>query len=472
MAAVPIQPRITLNDLAEFVEDASPAGGSMGWEESAQSIVYDVPFAYVYDAVLLLLGYAYVTPEPCVNNASPINPALPGPNDGPPIEITATTHGTPAAPSNMLTAVSSLAGVFRNAPLFFKTSGLEAGRIHWIYSDLTDGEKRIGLKTGLTSAQAGVSFYVGRLPTNNDTTIENRKFLKRLLPAAHPIFPYMTCTRISSWQGIGPRGKRTAASRLPLSTVIQNVQRYTSIYSKLRLTADFTMPKYGLAKDPTGGQSNAADGILRGNEISRFTWREIAPTSDFITLDKGTMEFGEGLVVGTPFTAPGYAQREVMTGFSLYWSHVPEEYVNTILTDTQLGGNTIGLPIRFMQSLQCVNQNVFMGYNPGTLLLDSIEYERYRMPLQFTDAKPQFWARIKSNFKYFNPPYINPPSLADRITFGHMGHQTAPVGPQQYAWFRTANSPNPLFNGLSRYQAYDFRALFYPLTAYEVSATP
>lgn len=448
--AAPILPRIDLDDLEEFVEDTSPASGGLSWEDSAQTIVYDVPFSYLYDALLLLIGYAYTQDVACKANNDPTNP-IPAPATPVPTFTAACSTN-----SNWLDSVSDMSKVFVNAKIYRTSTGALVGTVVGLNGN--DNNDQLFRAVQLDNPPTFNSFSAAPETFNVGTDLtEKRKFLRRLLPAAHPIFPYMSCTRIDNWQGISPKGKGTSLSRLPLTTIIKNVQKYTSLYSVLRITATFTMPKYKLAKDPP-----------YGNESCRYLWREQSPSASMITLDKGTMVYAEGSgggfipTIGRTFTAPGYGQPEIKQNFAYYWSHIPEDYFNTVATYSPPQGDDIteiGLPIRFVQALQCVNKTNFFGFKPGTLLMEPYEYERFRMPLEFTDAVPRFWVRLKINMQYFNPKYIangtNP-----RVKFGHL---TAPVGMQGYAYFQTANTDPPL----DRYESYDFNSLFYPLTAAE-----
>lgn len=456
MAGKPIKPRISLDDLAEFVADYSPASGGTSWEDAAQTIVYDVPFKYVYDAYLLLLGFAYTEDVACEKNGDPTAPIPPG-NPVQPTTFTArVTSG-----SNFIDQISDYSGLAVGSQLYLKTSGTFTGTVVTLYgnNDTVDTTFRALQLDDFPSnygASGTTTFTIGR--PWGAANIEKRKFLRRLLPAAHPVFPYMVCTRIDNWQGVGPRGKATSLSRLPLSTVIKNVPTYTSVYKTLRINATYTMPKYKVDVDPK-----------YGDEIVRYFWREQSPSANLITLDKGTMVFAEGGigVLGKTFTAPGYGQPEVMQNFSYYWSHVPEDYFNTETTYTANGIaiTDIGLPIRFVQALQCVNQTEFLGFKPGTLLMEPYEYERFRMPLEFTDVIPRFWVRMKINLKYFNPEYITNGENPRQ----HFGHLTAPVGMNGYAFFVTTNTAT----GVSkpRFPSYDFNSLFYPLMENERTAT-
>lgn len=443
---VPITPRISLNDLAEFVQDMSPATGGVSWEDSAQSVVYDIPFQYLYDSLLLLLGYAYTQEQECQKNGDPTNTTPPA-TISVPEEFTANTSNG----SNYLDNLSSMSGIAVGSKIYRKSTQALIGTVVSINgNNNTDSSFRaIQLDTEQSGLNTGISFQIGR--NSAIPNVEKRKFLKRLLPAAHPVFPYMICTRIDSWQGVGPRGKASSLTTMPLSTILKNVPRYTSIYNTLRLTATYTMPKYKLAVDSK-----------YGNEIVRYFWREQSPSANFITLDKGTMVFAEGGLGGVPPTVPGYSQPEVMQNFSYYWSHIPEDYINTETTYTANAEviTDIGLPIRFVQALQCVNQLNFLGFKPGTLLMEPYEYERFRMPLEFTDSIPRFWVRLKINMKYFNPKYIangNDP----RVKFGHL---TAPHGMNGYAYFQV-KSALPGQPAVDRFASYDFNSLFFPLLA-------
>jgi len=415
----PVVPRLTPNDLAEFVEEMSPATGSLSWEEGAEQITYIIPYqdpryanffpGLLYHIRMLLLGYSWTETKAVSPGSTP--------NGG----------------------------------------GLQ-------------------------------------------------QVLRRQLPMAHPQFPWMVCTRVDSWQGVGPRGKMFSTFTLPTgpTTTYQ-----TSKYAKLKVVASFTQPKYELLND--------VEGVY--NENRRYTWRENSASANFIVIDQGSMVFTKGPSAGNPFVAPGYAQAEVMETISIYWTRVPTDYVL----------NNNGDPIRWLNALQKVNSQTFLGYPAGTLLMDSYEYTYYRSPMIWTDAQTRFWCELKANFKYFDPPYgsyLSPPanggimvggtprivnlSSVAALTVGDTliglgiqpgtkitaidyvggvvtmdknalytvngvnvntsasltkrGHLTAPAGLAGYYPIATAaNSPGNT-GGQDRYQSYDFSLLYLPLT--------
>ncbi len=290
---------VTPDDLMAFIADESPEGGSLSWEEGAQTMVYDIPFDFLYGSILTLLGYAYAEPV-AVTTASLTNDPSPPPA----------------------------------------------------------------------------------------TSTEVRNFLRRGLPMCHPYLPYMVCTRIDNWKGIGPRGKKdsffyqqTVQKGLP-------IPKFTSSYETLRISAVFTQPKYNILpdKDPD---------VQAGNELVRFVYRDLGAATQFLTISQGAVVFLEGPFVGKNFSAPGYGQPETTEDITLVWTKVPEDYIC----------DRFGDPIRFINALQKVNSTEFLGYQPGTMRLDSFTYDRYRMPFCWADGSTRFWAEIKAHFKFFNPPY-------------------------------------------------------------------
>lgn len=52
-------PAITVARLWEYVSSISPNSTAMSWDDSNATVVWDVPYAYVQDAISRILGYAY-----------------------------------------------------------------------------------------------------------------------------------------------------------------------------------------------------------------------------------------------------------------------------------------------------------------------------------------------------------------------------------------------------------------------------
>ncbi len=454
--AKPYPPRITVDELMEFVSDESPAGGNASWTESAETIVFDIPGRYLYDAQILLLGYAWVAEAPASGSA--IDPAEDDDEtfpDGPPEDD----------------------------------------------GDDADDDPPDDDPTGPT----------GTSPTVNGPQV----FLRRWLPLTHPYKPNLICTRLDNWKGIGPRGKHPSWQTAKIRNLKIPQSRYTSRYEVVRISAVFTQPPYEILPDSE---------VIKGNEVIRFTWLGQSPSANMITLDQGSMHFTEGDLIGKTFTAPGYAQSEVQQLIVLSWTNVPEEYV--------VNKNTL-IPVRLAGALQKVNSEQFLGFKPGTLLMEPYKYTRYRMHLPDINAVAEFWADIEFSFRYFNPPYgvceiqfhavdgsttlvgaiviEGTPTVpavqagTEALTVGtkvlpdygfpvgttvtnisddgvtvtmsnpwsdttgdytigfersRYGHLTAPRAPNLY--FDIATN-----NGLQRYQAYDFNNFFYPLTNIE-----
>ena len=56
----PYSEGIDLSELAEYVEDTYPGGGPASWMDASETIVYQVPWSKMYDAIITCLGWSWI----------------------------------------------------------------------------------------------------------------------------------------------------------------------------------------------------------------------------------------------------------------------------------------------------------------------------------------------------------------------------------------------------------------------------
>ncbi len=179
--------------------------------------------------------------------------------------------------------------------------------------------------------------------------------LKRVLPARHPLFPWMWCTQVNG-RGLGPIGPRLNAD--PSSTM-----DFAANYRMGRLNLTFSTLPYDILPDDDAS-------VIADGEWRRFTERNQRPASEGLSEQQGQWKFAEG-AVGDPI--PGGKSRIVTTSMLIWtWKAVP----NDCIFDSS------GFATNIEPIIGTINADSFAGRAAGTLLCMPPVYRPYTSPLR------------------------------------------------------------------------------------------
>lgn len=265
-----------------------------------------------------------------------------------------------------------------------------------------------------------------------DTTT---KKLNRILPSFHPYFPWLWCSSISD---IEPKGMGDGRTEPEYTDSF-----YYGAYDKVYVTANYTAPAYEVLSDSNENLDETQDDC---GEYRRYTEWTTEPYSELITLEGGQLLYNApGYAIdGKPVmgSVPKVKQRK--TKVKCVWREVPTDFVC----------NGLGIPQKLLDIQKCTNKYEFMGFPIGTLLCESVELEKYVMPVA-TDALDRqiFYYDVTFNFIYFDPE-VDPDS-----TFTERGWSLAPA---QNGYYFPVRYPL-IFGAIVRadlYTPYDFAAAF------------
>jgi hypothetical protein len=264
--------------------------------------------------------------------------------------------------------------------------------------------------------------------------------MHRVTPFPHPAFPWLYVDAdvgISDVKPVGP------GMKFPY-----NGQIYVN-YTYAILTLLFTERKYAVLED--------ADVTV---EFDRYVSFYDKGSGEFIQLDTGSYAFTYDAITtakgiqGAKFKS-GLALLDAKDNLILLWRLVPHHYLHNIQ----------GIAKNILDALSKVNNDFFLGFQPGTLYFDSHEKEQKSFPIipgTYTDT----WAwDVTLIFKYRNPPHD--PFYDKQEQWQSLGHNLAPApqaGPDGL-WYPIASLPFITNNtarggGAPLFQATDFTKIF------------
>lgn len=175
--------------------------------------------------------------------------------------------------------------------------------------------------------------------------------LDRTLPMRHPEFFWLYASRVTSVHPLQWDSK----VRLPYGTC--------SAYQYSIITIVFTQPRWVMLED---ARIDALYGSPR-KEYRRFVERRPEPAGEFITRDRGSFQWIEGggatgPQIGTDFPAP-LGQHLPKALEVLVWKRVPQVGL--------FSNNGLGDPTNIFAAIGKINDDEFMGWPAGTLLLQT-----------------------------------------------------------------------------------------------------
>jgi hypothetical protein len=261
------------------------------------------------------------------------------------------------------------------------------------------------------------------------------KKLTRVLPNFHPYFPWLYCSSISDIEPKGMGDGRTDPDFAEQFTY--------GAYDKVYITANYTTPKYDILPDSSPDLDETLDDC---GEYRRYTEWTSEPYSELLTMEGGQLLYNApGYAIdGKPVigSAPRVKLKKVK--LKCIWREVPCDFVC----------NSLGIPTKLLDVQKCVNKYDFMGFSAGTLLCESVELDKYAMPVATDTLDRQiFYYDVTFDFIYFNPE-IDPAAAFTERGWNLMPAQNGYFFPVRY----------PLIFGAAIranvYTPYDFSACF------------
>lgn len=195
--------------------------------------------------------------------------------------------------------------------------------------------------------------------------------LVRRIPWQHPLYPGLYATEIAGVKFMTPTG---AGNGFPEAKTVHLIVVFTGL-------------EYEALKD--------AD--VAGDESKRFTSVHCTSRTQFLNEEKGqTYSF-------TANAPAGYQNKKLRTPPTRLCQHVIVQ-VKWWLIAADFCLDSFGLPRNILQQVGRVNDAVFMGRNPGTMLLMDPEVEMLPGYSGIVNQNPKRLCHIALTFDYFDPP--------------------------------------------------------------------
>jgi len=326
---------------------------------------------------------------------------------------------------------------------------------------------------GMEGGRASLALYFTSWPYSEVTTLLGKVAaagdgrLRRTLPAAHPVYPWLSAERISNIQGVGVPVK--VASVAPLFTNgVNNIAYYTG-YDAYLTTIEFVPRPYAILPDsavtatPTFWYDEDGSEVESTftNEYLRYTDYEILPDIDIITAQHGNMVFrtSGGGPNGKSFTGMPrvYIPKAVL---KVRWFQVPYSYVE----------HTDSLILRY---LGYINQTEFQlgnrAWPAGSLMYRGVSVKRYTPPVPDTTLlaglsvySPEKLCDLEFYLEFTRRVNAHPlspaPTNENRIQEGHncMPHH----GDRKFYYVTTKASPDIEDDQYPTYPSVPFQLLW------------
>jgi hypothetical protein len=224
-------------------------------------------------------------------------------------------------------------------------------------------------------------------------------YLHRNVPAIHPQFPWLYCTRVTGMHGVKILGKKTFFSPWP-------------DWDHVVLVCLFQQPKYRVLSDSildklyppvnVGGTNYRQEWQRYVTKIPQSVTEALTqqPSSFFAWAEGG----GANHPVVNALVPTPQVQFLPKQDVTLLWSQVPK-----VRGLESSAAATLDRPIN-LESTYVVNNNTFLGYPAGTLLYKGFRYASineapYPLGLAFSrQTDPSLTVDVELFFTYFNPP--------------------------------------------------------------------
>lgn len=291
--------------------------------------------------------------------------------------------------------------------------------------------------------------------------------LKRFLPKAHPLFPWLFASRISQVQGFG---SPTLESSDVLETLEVAAFDEYARYPKYRLTIEFEPRPYVLCNDDLIENTltkswTDADGTVIGPKIYAEEWKRFVDidfqgASQYLTAKRGQFKFrvGGGNELNGKEAGEGQVRMAYPKSTVIYrWFQVPYEHV-------------IHARSYIVAGLGRVNQFEWDGWPAGTLSYKDFKTRKY------TPAAPEVSAAAETAiytanklcdidfiFEYLEPPLTAAPTSTANANAIAYGHNLLPYS-NTGSWYYASTDIAPLVAAVNNdkpvYPSYMFELLF------------
>lgn len=237
--------------------------------------------------------------------------------------------------------------------------------------------------------------------------------LHRVAPKLHPLYPWLAAEEITEIVGLGRPTKTEAEADHQFS--VDPFEEF-ALYPAYELNVSFSPRPYVFAQDSEVDTASLTwtkqDGTTATPTYAKEWIRNLEVTAEpggrYIVAEAGQFQFDVASTLAPDTYNAGKGQLQMFipeAPVKMTWYQVPWEYVDAF----DSAGARIDSYIQ--QALGCINQHEWMGYDPGTLLLDAVHVARYVQPVPQTDYAadtvvfaPRFLCDITFLFKFLDPP--------------------------------------------------------------------
>ena len=202
--------------------------------------------------------------------------------------------------------------------------------------------------------------------------------LTRILPKAHPLFPWLYCERISNIQGLSPDLTASLAEESLEAPSLDTFQGY----ARYRLTCEFLPRPYAILSDrsvivslvSTANDAGTSNDVTVAQEWVRYLDVISEYKGELITAQQGMNAFWTNdTLLPNGKTAPGFPRIYLPNGeVIMRWYQVPERYVSSRNSNLKKYGGR-------------VNQVAWDQWEAGELLYKGYRQKRYTPPVLWSN---------------------------------------------------------------------------------------
>jgi hypothetical protein len=206
------------------------------------------------------------------------------------------------------------------------------------------------------------------------------KYVNRVMPMCHPYYRWLYASNISSIKGIGLKRTSNKMDKVLTNAGVsyQKVPEYYGAYDKYEITLNFTPLPYFVLNDSAISTSNVVaykdDGSqVTINAVKKEYMRNVSYSTsvaaEYLTIKAGEYSFLSDDAEVNKKGFPGFSGKTLVpkTVFNMTWHMVPYNFVFPTLNQSKNIYNALGR----------VNQNSFVGFEPGQLLFTGVESKPY-----------------------------------------------------------------------------------------------
>jgi hypothetical protein len=257
-----------------------------------------------------------------------------------------------------------------------------------------------------------------------DRSVADEPILFRRPPIKHPRWSWMTATKILNVTGLKPTGTESYPQSKTLGLL--------AAYEKAELTVMFETLPYR-----THFPADVA--LADRKEYHRYVSFEYEPIEEVIMGQLGQMKFAEGATptgIAFPQTI-GLIYPKLL--IRMTWHMVPEDWIF----------NTTGNPINILDAVGKVNDDVWMGYDAGTLRMKAPRIVRKITPIGVPGEDVEFLYDVTLNLEFFQPP--------KGAVSAYEGHNLLPFRGDRQFYYATHDGT---LGGTPIFASHDFDMIF------------